>query len=242
MKPLNFALCFALSLFLANQAAFGQQTISWHQRLTLIVETPQGEVRGSAVTEVTNVLTDGDWVLPEARGVRSTTKGEAVVVEVTPGHYLFALLDGVDHFAYAAFALNTHPDPTERSYEAAMRKLASVPLDTPAALDPNDVARQMHDAGFPILVTFTDITDPKTVRKVDPENLAASFGPGVSLKAATLEVTQEPVSERQVEAVLGWLGEIWPNMLDGRRYQTIKATNRLANSLGAGSFSTEIRK
>ena len=242
MKPLIFALCFALALIVANEAAFGQQTISWHQRLTLIVETPQGEVRGSAVTEITNVLTEGDWVLPEARGVRSTTKGEAVVVEVTPGHYLFALLDGVDHLAYAAFALNTHPDPTEHSYEAAMRKLASVPLDTPAALDPTDVERLMHDAGYPILVTFTDINDRKTVQKVDPLNIADSFGPRVSLKAITLEITREPVTEGKVEGVLGWLREIWPNQFDGQSIIFLGPRSTLVNSLGANNFSTEITK
>lgn len=34
---------------------------------------------------------------------------------------------------------------------------------------------------YPLLVTFTDITDPKAVKKVEPHNLAATFGKGVSL-------------------------------------------------------------
>lgn len=54
------------------------------------------------------------------------------------------------------------------------------------------------------MVTFTDITDPTTVNQVDPTNLAATFGPGVSLKRITLQITDEPVTEGKIESVLGW--------------------------------------
>ena len=57
-----------------------------------------------------------------------------------------------------------------------------------------------------MLVTFDDITKPETVRRVNPEDLAAVFGEGVRLKAVTLEITDEAVTEGRVEAVLGWLG------------------------------------
>lgn len=55
---------------------------------------------------------------------------------------------------------------------------------------------------YPMLVTFDDITDPASVRLVDPSNLAASFGPGVRLKSVTLEVTDEAVTAGVVENVL----------------------------------------
>ncbi|MCP4095679.1 MAG: hypothetical protein GY748_05500, partial [Planctomycetaceae bacterium] len=56
---------------------------------------------------------------------------------------------------------------------------------------------------FPLLVTFTDINDPASVKKIDPDDLAASFGPGYSLKSVTLEITGEPVTQGVVEKVLG---------------------------------------
>ena len=93
---------------------------------------------------------------------------------------------------------------------------------------------------IPMLVTFDDITKPETVREVDPEDLTAVFGEGVRLKAVTLEVTEEAVTEGRVEGVLGWLDEVWPRQLDGRRIETLDAKNRFANSLSANSFSTEI--
>lgn len=75
----------ALALFLTYRLLFGGETVSWHQRLTVTVQTPTGAVSGAAVTEVTKVDSDGALVLVDARGVRSQIRGEAVVVEVAPG-------------------------------------------------------------------------------------------------------------------------------------------------------------
>jgi hypothetical protein len=61
---------------------------------------------------------------------------------------------------------------------------------------------------YPLLVTFTDLADPKTVRRIDPGNLAASFGPGYVLKAITLEITDEKTSGGRIENILRWLA--WP--------------------------------
>ena len=180
-----------------------KRSVSWHQKLTLVIGTPAGEVSGSSVTRVENITNKGALVLPEARGTRSYWTGEAVAVEVLPGKWLFALLEGeggtdAGHWVYAAYDLNAalgadgYP-----SYETAMAKLRAQPMNVPVSL-PAD--------GLPILVTFGDITDPTSVQRVDPTDLAASFGPSVDLKAVTLEITDEPVTVGRVDAVLGWLG------------------------------------
>lgn len=95
---------------------------------------------------------------------------------------------------------------------------------------------------YPMLVTFGDVTDPLSVKMVDPKDLAASFGTGIRLKSVTLEVTDEPVTEGVVVEKLRWLTIIWPSKLDGKRYETIQAENRLANSLEVGAFTTEVPK
>lgn len=74
---------------------------------------------------------------------------------------------------------------------------------------------------YPLLVTFGDITDPTTVRQVDLANLAAAFGPEVSLKRIRLEIPDEPMTEGKIESALGWLKTIGGGMLDGRRISTI---------------------
>jgi hypothetical protein len=41
---------------------------------------------------------------------------------------------------------------------------------------------------LPLLVRFRDLDDPKTVERVDPLDLGKSFGTGVKLQRATLEI------------------------------------------------------
>lgn len=58
---------------------------------------------------------------------------------------------------------------------------------------------------YPLLVTFEDINHPASVRRVNPGDLSATFGPGYRLNTITLSITDEPVTEEKVETVLGWL-------------------------------------
>lgn len=222
----------ALALFVAFRGLFGGGTVSWNQRLTLVVETPEGEDSGSAVTRVENVTSKGALLLPEARGTRSYWTGEAVAVEVLPGRWLFALLSGegrtdAGHWVYAAYDLGAAVGSDGyRSYDAAMAKLRAQPMEVPVPL-PAD--------GLPLLVTFDDITRPETVRRVDPSDLAALFGEGVRLQAVTLEITRAPVTEGRVEGVLGWWCEkrTAGSLEDDPKYF---ALNALFRNIGPSDF------
>ena len=184
--------------FITFRTLFGGATISWHQRLTVIVQTPSGEVRGSSVTEITKVETSGGLlVTPEARGVSSHVRGEGVAVEILPGRWLFALLGGAGHWVYPAIIYPSEPDPMKRSYSHSMQIVKSQPHDLPVAL-PKDA--------FPSFVTFDDTSKPETVRQVKPEDFAAVFGSGVRLKAVTIELTDAAVTKGAMLAVLDWLG------------------------------------
>jgi hypothetical protein len=69
-------------------------------------------------------------------------------------------------------------------------------------------AREIGPDDMPDLVTFADASDPCTVTKVDPRDLAASFGPRVRLRRAAVEVTGDPVTEGAIEQRLPWLREM----------------------------------
>ena len=197
---------------------------SWHQKLTLVVETPDGVRSGASVTRH-SVRKQPTFGLADVGSISHSMRGEATVVDLGDGRYLFALLGGRKGLERAAFA--------DRIPAGHMLHFAVKQLDGAARVP-------LPDA--PLLVTFGDVSDPASVMRVDPADLAATFGAGYALREITLEVTDEPVTEGVVEGVLGWLSDIWPNHLDGRRYETIEATNRFANSLSANSFSTEISK
>ncbi len=197
MKPVLIFAALAVVLLLAFKGCFGSSTKSWNQRLTLVIETPQGEVSGFSVTKVVTTQSSGSLVLPEARGVHGSVLGEAVVVEVTPGRYLFALLSGsgeekrdATHWVYPAYNLGA-----AGSYFGAMSIVMSQVYDTPVPLPPE---------GWPLMVTFADIADPTSVARVDPTDLAANFGEGVRLKAVTLEITRAEVTKGRLEKILTW--------------------------------------
>jgi hypothetical protein len=204
MKPLLWIAVLAAAPFLAWRGLFGGASTGWNQRLTITVETPAGEVSGSSVTEVRVVDYSGPWVLPDARGPKSTLRGEAVAVEVLPGKWLFALLGGAENPAgsAAAWAEVTYApvrDAANRSrgYWERVADIHAQPYDTPVPLPPE---------AWPLMVTFTDIADPTSVARVDPNDLAASFGAGARLKTVTLEITRAEVTEGVVDALLTWLG------------------------------------
>jgi hypothetical protein len=56
----------------------------------------------------------------------------------------------------------------------------------------------------PALVRFGNLNDPTSVVLVNPLDLAASFGSGVTFKGATVEITDDPITHG-IEDRLPWL-------------------------------------
>ena len=89
----------SLMLSLAGCDMFGFRSWSWHQKLTVTVETPDGPRSGSAVSAAWFQMTP-KWsgVGDSAGASNSSLSGEAVVVDLGQGRYLFALLKGYNEF------------------------------------------------------------------------------------------------------------------------------------------------
>lgn len=172
---------------------------SWRQKLTITVETPAGEVSASSVSAV---RWRKQWIRWDGMGWSYDLIGEAVVVEVTPGRFLFALLKGAGTTEYmGSVAAASIAGREGRVIDGALFGEVQGKRGRAAGVIP------VPEGQYPMLVTFDDIADPASVKLVDPADLAASFGPGVRLKAVMLEVTDEAVTEGVVERVLGWLIE-----------------------------------
>ena len=185
----------ALAIFIAAILALyglyklSYPTQSWRQNITITVTTPEGEKTGSSVQSVT-------WtpnpIFKDGASEHVNMQGEAVAVEVAPGKFLFALLTGPlgpEHMGWVArrlFGAKAADD-----YAAIRAARGKGPADLPTAL-------------IPMLVTFKDINDPKTVERVDPNNLAEAFGQGVRLARASIEITNDPVTTG-IEKKIGWL-------------------------------------
>jgi hypothetical protein len=161
---------------------------SWNEKITAEVQTPDGIASGSSVIRRSLTHQDSSLLPPEARGANLGLSGEAVVVEVMPGRYLFVLLKDL-------------PNPFSVFFPG------EAPVEVAGRLEALRETRELARDQYPLLVTFTDINDPTTVLKVEPDNLAATFGPGVSLKRITLEITDDTMTEGLIKKVLPWLGD-----------------------------------
>jgi hypothetical protein len=217
-----------LPLLLALFALTGCERYAWHQKLTVTVETPDGEVSASAVSAVS---WRKHWIQTDGMGWSYDVTGEAVVVEVTPGRYLFALLGGPGKTEYmGSVAAASIAGRKGRVINGALFREVQGKSGRAAGVI------TLPEVQYPMLVTFGDIADPTSVKLVDPADLAASFGPGVRLKSVTLEVTDEPVTGGAVEGVLGWLCDHITNYrrLSGKAGAIFD--NQLSNNLGPGSF------
>lgn len=209
----------AIGAILLLTLAGCQDRNEWRQKLTVTVDTPNGEVAGSSVVRVVSRF--GQVPLSNSE-VNYEVTGEATVVEVAPGLYLFALLGNSE---------------AERFYRALGYDYGNrgEKLDRIARMQGE--SRVLEPKNYPLLVTFRDIDDPTTVERVDPDNLAASFGSGYRLKAITLEITDEKVTKGRVEEVLGWWCDYRKRgaRLSGSTSIAI-SDNELSNNLGTGSF------
>jgi len=211
-------------LVIAALALAGCEKYSWHQKIVLEVETPRGVVTGGSVVEVTTRWYSEAERFASANSMSSDKRGEASFVEVAPGRYLFAPHSSNNY----GLAIGTFREGKETPREIAAR-LAKLHETRP-------VPRKL----WPMLVTFTDIGEPMTVRQVDPDNLAATFGRGYRLKSVSLQITDERVTRGKVGQVLPWLADYYGRKLDGRKTRTSEAINELANTLTGPSFDTEL--
>ncbi|MAZ14876.1 MAG: hypothetical protein CL535_00855 [Ahrensia sp.] len=183
---------------------------TWRQKLVLEVETPNGVVKGGSVVAM-KMHWLAEWQhFASATGVDSDVRGEASFVEVAPGCYLFALINWKSY----ALGLRTYEDGSRDQKDTAQR-LSRLHETRPL---PREVWPTLVTFTFTFTFTFTDIADPTTVAEVDPADLAASFGPGYRLKSVTLEITDETVTEGEVEKVLPWMNDghtlkqLWPSL------------------------------
>lgn len=198
--------CFAFAMVLAGCA---RTLPTYRYRLTVEVNTPSGLRSGSSVIQVSGSQNTRDALGDAAGKINMDVRGEAVAVDLPGGKVLFALLslpgrtEGAAGFAEDAFRARIPPD--DGGYAQHL-----------------DALKQRHDIGvlparaYPMLVTFGDLNNPKSVATVDPARLDANFGPGVALKRITVQITSDPVSAG-IGKRLSWITKMENFHYDGTK-------------------------
>jgi hypothetical protein len=219
----------ALSLCLAGCG----KSESYRYKLTLTVNTPAGVKRGSSVAEVAF----WDVSIPE-RGTAHQLRGEALYLDLGHGARPLVAL------------LKSHLNPKDdkglywtRDAGPGTRQMSRL-YDIPPSIDfTDDVPRiakmrgahRIAPGNLPDLVTFADINDPKTVIEVDPNDLQATLGQGVTWNEITLESTDEPITSG-IRTKLPWIEAYFQKnlRLDGQNLEFPKKD--IANNLSWDDF------
>lgn len=101
-------------------------------------------------------------------------------------------------------------------------------------------AQELPIEDLPILVTFEDASNPRSVILVQPLKLEDTIGPGVSFRRATIEVTDDKLTTG-IDKKLPWLVQLEKakTYLDGSFTSDRKS---LVNALSVGSFKLRMGK
>ena len=210
-------------------------TPTYRYRLKVEVETPEGSKSGSSVIEVATHASR-TAMDPSAQAVQFKLRGEAAVVDLGKRGLLFALLRSGNDIDWASrVMLNVAPKTPQEPFLDQFDNMKGIKgeVTLPRRWPPGPLDAS---SAYPMLVTFGDLADSKSVKQVDPDYLAATFGKGVKLKRITVEMTDAPVTVG-IEKRLMWLPNYYDKMLDGQTINTIDARNRFANDLSQGDFS-----
>ena len=173
-------------------------------RLTIAIETPDGLKTGTGIIEVRGRHVKS--ISPEGSGFKPGTIGEAIFVDLGRGRNIVALLALGSTFDYNQFpylaALAFGRPGQEADFEWLTAHKGRVDLESSLT---------------PTLITLDDINNPNSARIVGLDQFRATFGSGYRFFAATIEMTQEPVT-RGIEKNLPGLISIdrWNKMLAPR--------------------------
>jgi hypothetical protein len=174
--------------------------VSYRYRLTVTVETPQGEKSGSSVLQSNESDNRGVDLPLLSNSFVTRMTGEAVFVDLGERKNLIALMTcgqrGRDLYKFQVLAAVT----IERATGKLPWQLNARELKT---LGPFEVPEDF----IPTLLTFSDLTNAELWRVVPEQDFEKIFGAGYQLKRVTVELTDAPVTV-SIEEKLPWLASM----------------------------------
>lgn len=172
-----------VTLFLCTILTACWNDHSWNQKITIVMETPDGNKIGSSVTHVKRTknrfFKDGGPWLDEVIG-------EATFVDLGGGKYIFAIVD--DYYASMAIKTINVSKKTNISLNEHLKI-----LNKPIEILP------MH---YPTMVVIDDVNNPASIREIKSQDLEIIFGIGYSINKITLEFTEEKITKGLVGNIL----------------------------------------
>lgn len=178
-----------------------QEHYTWSQKTTVIIETPDGPKSGAGVVEVSLRIIKRETV--SGGFLKWTYWGEAAVVDLGDGKFVFALLNRPRTGSW-------QPDVLLRTAFARVGATPHLGRDNGRvwyrSLNWHGAPVELIAREYPALVAFRDITKPSTIVELESEaDFKSLFGPGFRLLSVRLEIVDEPNTPPTVAEVLPWL-------------------------------------
>lgn len=172
-----------LPLFLLLAAC--PQHYRWNQKLTITVDTPDGPVVASVVQRI-DVSYIPQWMRVVGGEIQTELRGEGLAVDLGGGRILLSMV------GQGAMTERVFDDVDRRPqvFAAIEDQVGQPPRQIPFDL-------------MPPFVSLPDITDPSTASRLLGNDVPRVFGEGYRIRDMKLEITDEPVTTGQVEAIVG---------------------------------------
>jgi hypothetical protein len=191
-------------VFLIVIALVGYQilfpTFSFNVRLTIEVNDHGRTKSASSVIEESVIAypSFGDLF---GSGYEVHVRGEAVFLDLGEGNNLFALLGS------GLMSPDDITTLTEKAFfsEFRARDYGSFEYGRRIVAENLNKPRTLGAENMPLLVHFRDLSNRRTIERVDPSNASMMLGPGIQFLRATLEITNAPVTSGNMERQLPWL-------------------------------------
>lgn len=217
MKRLAIAVAVVVAAVMLYQISY--PAYAYRYRMTVKVEV-DGQVRsGSSVVEMR--VSKQPVFLPGVNRLEYSDRGEAVFVDLGAGRNIVALLASGSYAEGHGAPVRMVPSHFKLDLFDD-RQLASLPALRGSW--------ELADKDIPTLVTFSNPSDPGTLRLIRADQLEQTFGPGVHWRGIFIEMTTDAVTSG-IESKLPWL----TRMLAGSVGQTT-TTHPRKFTLNGGYF------
>lgn len=200
MKELGIVtgLILFLGLFGYGAYKYVYPTISWNQKMTVVLDVDGTEVSGSSVSRVTVVFQPA-W-LPEMLPAELRFHAEAVDVAIPGEKHLFALLRSKQFNSFSYMLILPHRIFHDVDFDRHGGPRSGLDHAISRIRDERAVPPDL----FPVFVVFSDLNDPSSVQIVNPDEFSTKIGGGISLKSVTFSITDQRAKEHLQEE-LPWL-------------------------------------
>jgi hypothetical protein len=231
------AVCAAIvaGLYVAYVLAF--PTAYLRYRLTLNVDVDGVAQTGSGVVEIPYSFAPDAFASLPGSQFYGDMRGYAITVDLGARGQLF-VVNELPALADPATGKSLFPNAANLSQLPLVTFKISAGLPSRRAseirnLQDSNKSVDIPPQQLPMIVRFRNMSNCNSIEEVNPVDLAATLGPGVSIKRVTLTITDDPISSTPTT---------WPACLVSANNQNFNLQNPSTSLFRVGPFLMKIFK